>query len=205
MAVERCIQCDKESEIPAIRDRKLCDECIENEIKQIEAEDKIRQQSAYLKASRIPERYWGFDLSKLEISRTEFERLILSPDSILISGDIGTGKTNLACQILMKSRGRFYTINEIYQFEPKGFDWIKNEGLICIDDLSKTSFARVADKIFDIINTRYNANKKTIITTDKRLDELAILMGTEYGSAIISRLREWCVNKIQLKKKWRQW
>jgi len=199
----KCIACGKVSEIPRLRETKICDDCLEQRFVEDEHKEKVRQYKSYLEASRIPVRYWNFDITNLEIDETTFNRMVLTPDSILISGEIGTGKTNLACQLLIQSRGRFYTINEMYQIHATRFDWIKQDSLICIDDISKTAFAKVSDKIFDLVNYRYNNNKKTIITTDKRLEELEIVLGNEYGSAIVSRIREWCVHKIHLKKKWR--
>ena len=118
---------------------------------------------------------------------------------LIISGPVGTGKTHLAAAITHKIISdygipvQFKTAIEIHgelnEFEKATYDKYKKCDLLVIDDLGKeksTDWRK--EKIFEIINARYEDYLPTIITTNltgKQLDDT-------FGAATFSRLCESC-------------
>ena len=198
---ETCIECLKEKPIPMVRVEKRCDDCIEKSFKAEQEKTKQAEKKQFLDYQRIPERFRNFDISKLECGSKLFEEYCESGQSLSISGIHGTGKTNLACQILIQRRvGQYYHISELFKFD---MDKIQSLNLILIDDLSKFDVTneKKMEKLFELLNYRYNQLLDTIITSDYTYDELEKYFGT-YGTALVSRMRQWML-PITLKKQWR--
>ena len=134
-------------------------------------------------------------------------------DSLFITGNVGTGKTHLAASIanyLIENdiRVKFGTlinllgeIKDSYKSdrETEGFimDTYSKVPLLIIDDLGKEKPSEwVLEKLFTIINNRYERNLPIVITTNYNREQLAerLANGSNYVivESIISRLYEMC-------------
>jgi DNA replication protein DnaC len=111
---------------------------------------------------------------------------------LLLKGGYGCGKTHLAAAIANEhlQGGRaalFLTVPDLLDYlrsafgpsSPAGyderFDEIRGVGLLILDDLgteSPTAWAQ--EKLFQILNYRYNANLPTVITTNHELEEIPL-------------------------------
>ncbi len=124
-----------------------------------------------------------------------------TPDSpgLLLLGETGLGKTFLssciACEILKKGYSvAFDSIqNYLRDIEKEHFgradgdtlETLLNADLVILDDLgSEFSSSFYSASIYNIINSRANMGKPTIVSTNLSLDELQ----TRYDDRIISRL-----------------
>ncbi len=146
--------------------------------------------------------YKGSDLENmrkiLEFSKNYAENFTIDSCSILMFGKTGLGKTHLslaiANKILEKGYGVIYdsVINILRNIEREHFrdhssemiDLIMNADLLIIDDLGteyETSFSN--STIYNIINTRLNTGKPTIVSTN--LDFQGI--SRRYDQRIVSR------------------
>lgn len=135
----------------------------------------------------------------------DFCKNIKNPDqkSLLFIGNTGTGKTFISSCIASEVIKKGYTV--IYQTAPILMDMILNSKFTYNkDDVEKEKYLRVFDvdlliiddlgtenmtntkftELFNIINTRLLKNKKTIISTNLMLPELA----SEYDERVMSRL-----------------
>lgn len=121
------------------------------------------------------------------------------------NGDVGTGKTHLACAIaneLLESGYPVKVINVakmIYQLkEDFKVDEYINVPILLIDDLGKeTGTQWVCEMLYLIFNERYEAMKPTIITTENGLEQIKNNYVTtvngrviDRGKSIVSRLTE---------------
>lgn len=134
-------------------------------------------------------------------------------DSLFITGNVGTGKTHLAASVanyLIENdiRVKFGTlinllgeIKDSYKSdsETEGFimDTYSKVPLLIIDDLGKERPSEwVLEKLFTIINNRYERNLPIVITTNYNRQQLAerLANGSNYviAESIISRLYEMC-------------
>jgi DNA replication protein DnaC len=196
---EPCIVCHEEKMIPLIRPIKKCDECFEKDWDEFQTRQKKIEDDARIKNQRIPERYRNFDISKLEIPKTDFEDLCRAGRSLSISGEVGTGKTNLACQIIIHRRsGVYYSVNELFKSK---IDKVMDSSCLVIDDISKlnTTDQKKMEAFFELINYRYSESRDTIITIDRTYEELERLFG-DYGQALVSRLRSWMIGIVLTRK-----
>lgn len=127
---------------------------------------------------------------------------------LLLMGREGTGKTHIAVSVLRSLighgyRGLYWNVPELFLelrrmmndrdaegTEADLFDDARSADLLVLDDLGaeKTS-DYVTDRIYVIINGRYEDEKATIITTNRNLDELR----NQLGPRITSRICEMCV------------
>lgn len=144
--------------------------------------DAFRDKSFETFDSRLP----GVDRA-FEIAR-KFAR---DPhDWLVMTGPIGCGKTHLAAAIANEAvrRGNpalFAIVPDLLDhlrsaFSPSSdvqydelFERVRTAGLLILDDLgteSATPWAR--EKLYQIINYRYNYRQPTIITTNRRLGEI---------------------------------
>lgn len=131
-------------------------------------------------------------------------------NGLLFSGSIGTGKTHLASAIANALIGRgepviFSTMVDMLQalkdtIEKGGEDRLlrlfKTIDLLIIDDLGKERPTEwTASKIYQIINSRYEAMLPIIVTTNYSMDELVERMTPKGGdkltaAATVDRIRE---------------
>lgn len=134
-------------------------------------------------------------------------------NSLFITGNIGTGKTHLAASIanelikngqpvifgtlinLLTEVKDSYSIDG--EYESKIINKYSKIGLLIIDDLGKERPSEwTLEKLFTIINNRYENNLPVIITTnynrEKLRERLACNKNYEIADSIISRLYEMC-------------
>lgn len=134
-------------------------------------------------------------------------------NSLFITGNIGTGKTHLAASIanelikngqpvifgtlinLLTEVKDSYSIDG--EYESKIINKYSKIGLLIIDDLGKERPNEwTLEKLFTIINNRYENNLPVIITTnynrEKLRERLACNKNYEIADSIISRLYEMC-------------
>lgn len=133
---------------------------------------------------------------------------------LILTGNNGTGKTHLACSIanrliengipiiygtlinlLAELRNSYDTYKNISEIEI--IKLYENVNLLIIDDLGKEKPSEwVLEKLFTIINSRYENNLPVIITTnynqDSLVQRLSINGEIETAKSIISRLYEMC-------------
>lgn len=121
--------------------------------------------------------------------------------SILLIGDVGTGKTHLAASIAnyCMEHGivvKFGNITDIFQSLKNAFTKeedilgeVKSVPLLVLDDLGKERTTEWTNEtIYSIINYRYEHMLSTIVTTNLPLVE----MQEKIGEATVSRLMEMC-------------
>ena len=150
---------------------------------------------------------------------------------LLITGSVGTGKTHLAVAILralIETRGAvglFCHYHELIKKVQNSFNSdvratemqvlepILNAEVLVLDELGATKPSDwVFDTISHILNTRYNENRTTIITTNYRNQQALLTaasglsaleqsreamrretLGDRIGERMLSRLQEMCV------------
>lgn len=128
------------------------------------------------------------------------------PRGLLMIGQVGCGKSHLAVSILREAIGKGYSglyynspglLREIRATfsgesgvtEDDLFDEINEVDLLVLDDLGAENVSGfVLDRLYLIINKRYEGCKPIIITTNLELEELRNRM----GDRIVSRLIEMC-------------
>ncbi len=129
-------------------------------------------------------------------------------ESLLFQGGTGLGKTHLSLSIAQsvidKGYGVIYVSApnilsrlETMQFGGRSFEKVNEEqllndcDLLIIDDLG-TEFTTkfTVSTIYNIINTRLNSAKPTIISTNLQLKEMQTIYGTRMVSRIVGMLRK---------------
>lgn len=165
------------------------------------------------------------------------KEMIANDIGVYIYGAQSSGKTYLsAClcnELLYKERTCVYTnlsslLSELYQSKQDDcplLQSIKHYDFAFIDDLGKEFIGReynkasakwAEEKLFEIINARYNAKKPTIFSSNFSIKELSTILGLD--RAIIDRIDEMatCVikldegnfrkenrkDKVEIAKKW---
>lgn len=130
-------------------------------------------------------------------------------EGLILTGTVGTGKTHLAAAIVnrvvqMGIPARFLTSIELFEtlkdFSQETLQKIKTVPLLVIDDLAKekeTDWNR--EKLFEVINSRYENCLPVIITTNATPGELE----ESVGKATFSRLAEMCRWVSMTGKDWR--
>jgi len=125
-----------------------------------------------------------------------------SREGLLLWGPVGTGKTHLAVGILKIALQRGLTgthlkVPDLLEEIRKGYDTgnhtcesrAKNYHLVILDDLGAEKVTEwVREKLYSIIDSRYEGQKPTIITTNCSPAELT----ERIGERITDRLREMC-------------
>ncbi len=125
---------------------------------------------------------------------------------LVLKGSYGCGKTHLAAAIANRSIewGRpvlFITVPDLLDHlraafgpgSPAGFDQrfedVRSAPLLILDDLgteSPTSWAQ--EKLFQIVNYRYNARLPTVITTNHELEEITLRIRSRLADPDLSRI-----------------
>ena len=126
---------------------------------------------------------------------------------ILMTGREGTGKTHLAVAILKEVIGKGYSglywnVPELFlelrrrmeasaeESEADLFDKARRADLLVLDDLgAERTSEYVLDRLYVLINKRYEDDAATIITSNKSLPELK----QQLSPRIASRIAEMCV------------
>lgn len=148
------------------------------------------------------------------------DKVLEKGHGIYLHGDPGTGKTHLtACMAnALLAQGRpvlFTSMGEISKairatFDKKGeteqefMKKLTNIDFLIIDDFGTERLTKddqdlwLQEKVFDIINSRYNNNKPTIITSNHSLQEMMTTRGLSSKTA--DRIRQKCVT-LELKGK----
>jgi DNA replication protein DnaC len=148
-------------------------------------------------------------LDSTEITRT---------NGLLFIGGVGSGKTHVAVAVLRAVIGRGFTgrytnvvdlLDDLRAaFEPNApqsgqeiIDDLVRVDLLVLDDLGAESpTGWVHDRLYQIINRRYEENRPTIVTTNLALDELE----KQVGPRITSRLCEMCSEITFPNRDWRR-
>lgn len=135
------------------------------------------------------------------------ESSIIDNSGLYLYGDVGVGKTMLACIIAnerayLGKRSYFATVPDLLE-DLRDFsnaerreikmNTVKNVGCLIIDDLgaeNPTNWS--ADQLFAIINHRYNENLQTIITSNFDFDKIIDRMPYYTGDRIVRRIKAIC-------------
>ncbi|AFM41946.1 DNA replication protein [Desulfosporosinus acidiphilus SJ4] len=133
----------------------------------------------------------------------------------MLSGPYGTGKTHLAAALAIDliSKGipvvfgtllsllgkikRTYVEDRGQDHELDILETYSTVDLLIIDDLGKERASDwVLEKLFSIVNTRYENNLPIVVTTNFNLetliDKLAVNKNSDIAESIVSRLHEMC-------------
>jgi DNA replication protein DnaC len=188
----------------------ICQRCEERE-QQIKTEEKKTKNKAYLQVHierfltlrGVPKRY-------LYANITDFDKVKLSTNGLFLSGARGTGKTHLACAIVKKEilESENYTSDidkmplfisipdlllEIRHSFKEGSETDEQDiinkyssiDLLVLDDLGieKTSEWSI-QTLYTIIDRRYRDMKRTIITSNLTLKEIADKLDDRISSRI---------------------
>ncbi len=183
-------------------------------------EDRMRRQTERLLAiSQIPQRFmpktlasfctmeaWQRENLKTALRYVEnFDANQSAGRSIIMSGDVGTGKTHLACGIgqqVIRQYGAsvcYATVYDLLQWVKgsfqKGADYTEaeavrafvNPALLILDEVGVTKTTEFElQTLFTVINGRYELQKPTIVISNLGFTELNQAM----GERCIDRLRE---------------
>lgn len=148
--------------------------------------------------------YSGEDLAIMkrifDMSKSYADKFGENSGNILMLGNTGLGKTHLSLSIANEVLSKGYSviydsiINILHKIENEHFgrdktndtlSLINETELLILDDLgTEYSSSFYVSTIYNIINTRLNASKSTIISTNLSLAEI----GDRYDERIVSRI-----------------
>ena len=155
---------------------------------------------------RVAQRFLGADLDGL--SEKEIEALPCY-DSLLLLGNVGTGKTLLACAILTDwmhdtdgtflDSGKYCTASQLLrrikmswrkdaqETEQEVFTKLTKPSLLVIDEIG-VQFNSDTERVLltELINDRYNARLRTILVSNLTLPEFTAVV----GERIVDRFRD---------------
>jgi DNA replication protein DnaC len=131
---------------------------------------------------------------------------------LVLRGGYGCGKTHLAAAIANEARRLnaqvlFSVVPDLLDhlrstFAPsstveydKLFEGVRSSGLLVLDDLgTESSTPWAQEKLFQIINYRYNYQMPTVITTNRRLDAIDERILSRIGDQALCRVVEIAAN-----------
>lgn len=164
---------------------------------------RIEHQAEYLERKRlamIPSRYLD-----AKPDSGYFDCVYRQHLSLLLFGDVGSGKTYQACGIcnsLMRQgiNCTFIAVSGLLRLLRSSFDGeiseveamsgLEGVSVLAIDDLGKENpTAWATEHIFEILDCRASNGKQTIITTNLTAEQILNRYG-ESGEAILSRLMD---------------
>lgn len=192
----------------------LCQSCLqdrnrEHERKYEEAALEARRQDRQGTLSRagVPSRHakLEFDSPKVWPSDPRCPDMLLSswngePWSVLLTGPTGTGKTSLAVELLLRwlcypGAGRFVRARRLpglyFSDDASEIRDLETVGLLIVDDLGRGHLGRAWEAVGEIMNSRYDEELSTIITSNLGLAEIA-----EHDAHMADRLSEGLVIRI---------
>lgn len=215
----RCPYCGKEYEsitIPSLHGRGkviyrrecLCEgarEAARAEHRRMMAQDLTRA----WRATGVPERFWQVQPDADGLAELDFHQ------GLYLSGPMGTGKTTQACRILkayVRREQRDGWVSAKFMSVP---DWLASMRgfwgdieedrfqraagckLLVLDDIGKGKpTAWAVEKLFRLVDNRYNHAKPTIFTSNYDLGELGerytVEGDHETADAMVSRMVEMC-------------
>jgi DNA replication protein DnaC len=158
----------------------------------------------------VPKKYANASLENCEKQPEAFIEYARSwgksPESVILLGPVGRGKTQFAFAMLREMFRRcprrlwprFYTSPELDSIlleavkadegDKYKIGQIGTEDVLFIDDFGReTRSDRIFRQYFELLNMRYTNMKPTIISSNLTLDEI----GRSMGDAIASRFQEW--------------
>lgn len=202
-----CYECEKDRKTKEYMD----------EIEQHKKKKQLEKIEQMFKQSKLGERFKKRNFNSFKVNDDnkkayqmskkyvdEFEKFKEEGRGILFFGNYGTGKTHLAAAILQEVIAEGYT--GIFMSVPELISKIRaswsnetNEGdmidiiseadLVVMDDLgAENTKDWIKERLFVIINRRYEAMLPTIFTTNCNMEEL----NHKAGGRIHSRLMEMC-------------
>ncbi len=185
-----------------------------------------RKVEKIIKNSKMSKRNLNYKFENFEVNsnnkkihqniKNYSEKLVngIEKKGLILTGNNGVGKTHLACSIankliengvpviygtlinlLAELRNSYDTDNNISEMEI--IKLYKNADLLIIDDLGKEKPSEWGlEKLFTIVNSRYENNLPVIITTNYNqnslVERLSLNGEIETAKSIISRLYEMC-------------
>ena len=153
----------------------------------------------------VPRKFLKADVASMNVGFKHAWQLDKRSASLVLRGDVGTGKTYLACALLRQrlergQAGRFVAVADLMD-ELKArfgdgaaeqseayFDRLAGEPFLVLDDVGaeqETPWTR--ERVASLIDRRYRAEAPTILTTNLTHRELA----ERYGKRLADRLNEW--------------
>ena len=174
-------------------------------------QDRQKKHALELAERTIPERFKDDSFSTFRVKERGDEKALKTAKdfcadinakkttALIISGDVGTGKTHLACAILKEVGGRYvlsakiesdFNASKAFGAE-ETFDAVvkKYSGvpLLVIDEVGRESNAKDAQfSLYQIVNERYNRHLPTVLIANFERAELVRYVGI----ATIDRLTE---------------
>lgn len=218
----RCPYCGKEYEtytIAGFRGKPLTirRECDCQGAKDAAKAEYIRVKSVELtkawRGTGVPERFWQVQPDSDGLAELDFHQ------GLYLSGPMGTGKTTKACRILKAyvrrqqhdgwASAKFMSVPDWLasmrgrwgDVEEDMFQLAAGCKLLVLDDIGKGKpTAWSVEKLFRLVDSRYNHAKPTILTSNYDLGDLgeryAVDGDHETADAMVSRLAEMCAGLV---------
>lgn len=162
------------------------------------------------RSTDVPQRYQGVQ------QEPRWQATIESGNGLYIVGPKGTGKTHLACSVLKayvrerqsggKVSARFVSVPDwlasmrgvFGSDEERAYDSAYRCSLLVLDDIGKGKATEWSvERLFRLIDGRYNAMRPTVFTSQYNLGELGgrLAAGSDVqtAEAVVSRIHEMCL------------